>query len=140
MVASIAILALRAARLSTPASRTIFYFIDSNRSDWTDKIFLPIITPRERNGIIPDETLYSRYSQLSESANSCSHYNASSPNRQQFYYTNIRFSIFSVARIAAASWSLSTPTVIRGRSFSRSQAMRVSTKASVLPPGGIRTS
>jgi len=58
--------------------------------------------------------------------------------KSEFYHISMMFNIFSVALMAASVWSASSPWVwiIRPWWF---QDMDVSTKASVLPPGGIET-
>ena len=55
------------------------------------------------------------------------------------YRGTTRFSIFSVASTAATSWSESMPVVTSDFPLV-SQVMVASTRASVLPPGGMRTS
>ncbi len=51
---------------------------------------------------------------------------------------SIKFSIFTVALMAASAWSESTPRVLKAVP-SRSHEIVVSTRASVFPPGGIFT-
>ena len=51
---------------------------------------------------------------------------------------SIKFNILTVALMAASAWSESTPRVLKPFPC-QSQEMVVSTRASVLPPGGIFT-
>ena len=51
---------------------------------------------------------------------------------------SIKFNILTVALMAASAWSESTPRVLKPLPC-QSQEMVVSTRASVLPPGGIFT-